>query len=479
MGTKRPTRLFLGIESVALVAACVVAVLLSSHSDWNIPLLVVLLGLSALSDLTSAPTASKVRISGSFLALVLAMVLLGPAPSALLGVLTIAIGSSRWREPKHYFVNNLVTYAWFPLIGGEAFWQAQKGFDVAPDNPNFYLLVLALFLFSVVLNFLMIASYGAYVERNSIMARTRTVLMPVLPSELAAGVMAATVAYVYHRIGLVSVVLFGVVLVTFQYLLGALIVSQQRAEELESRTKQLVSFQVGMLSALLRTLDLRDEMTARHSAAVAKYCRAIAEKAGLSQRDQELVHVAALVHDIGKFILPDKVLKGNVPLDDEDWNLIKMHPAQGAKVVSAVEGYGPVADIVIAHHEQIDGSGYPRGLKGDEIPELARIISVADVYDVMTARRTYRKPVSSFEAIQELKRVAGTQLDARFVEIFVELLEGKDLSFRHGEDADFEAELALEDRIAAVEQGSGFLIGVNGNGDGDAETKPRDVPVGA
>ena len=196
------------------------------------------------------------------------------------------------------------------------------------------------------------------------------------------------------------------------------------------RSKQLASFQVGMLSAMLRTLDLRDQMTARHSAAVARYSRAIAQRAGYSRREEELVHIAALLHDIGKFILPDRILKANVPLTDEDWMLIKRHPQQGARVVSSLDGYGPVAEIILAHHERIDGKGYPRGLAGDDIPELARIISVADTYDVMTARDSYRTPMSSYDAIAELRRVAGKQLDARFVEIFIELLEGKDVSFQ-------------------------------------------------
>ena len=154
-----------------------------------------------------------------------------------------------------------------------------------------------------------------------------------------------------------------------------------------------------MLSALLRTLDLRDQMTARHSAAVARYSRAIAQRAGFSRREEELVHIAALLHDIGKFILPDRILKANVPLTDEDWMLIRRHPQQGARVVSSLDGYGPVAEIILAHHERIDGKGYPRGLQGDDIPELARIISVADTYDVMTARDSYRAPVSSYDAI--------------------------------------------------------------------------------
>jgi putative nucleotidyltransferase with HDIG domain len=269
----------------------------------------------------------------------------------------------------------------------------------------------------------------------------------VLPSEFASAMLAVAVAYIYFEIGLAAIALFGVVLVTFQYLLGQLLLSQQRAEELELRSKQLASFQVGMLSAMLRTLDLRDQMTARHSAAVARYSRAIAQRAGYSRREEELVHISALLHDIGKFILPDRILKANVPLTDEDWMLIKRHPQQGARVVSSLDGYGPVAEIILAHHERIDGKGYPRGLAGDEIPELARIISVADTYDVMTARDSYRTPMSSYDAIVELRRVAGKQLDARFVEIFIELLEGKDVSFQHGEAADFEKELALEARI--------------------------------
>ena len=137
-----------------------------------------------------------------------------------------------------------------------------------------------------------------------------------------------------------------------------------------------------------------------------------------------------------------------MPLTDEDWMLIRRHPQQGARVVSSLDGYGPVADIILAHHERIDGKGYPRGLEGDAIPELARIISVADTYDVMTARDSYRTPTSSYEAIQELRRVSGKQLDARFVEVFIELLEDGDVSFRHGEEADFERELSLEARIA-------------------------------
>lgn len=437
------------------MVAVVVGILRAPGADWDPALFAILLGFSVFSDLTAIATDSKVKISGSFLALVLAMVFLGGPPAALIGVITIAIGWIRWRDDWHYLLNNVLTYAVFPLAAGIAFRTVMDSTSIGPDDPGFYALVFVVFLLALAINFSMIASYVCYLERSSFISKVRSALIPLLPSEIAAALMAVGIAFIYNEIGLAGVALFGVVLVTFQYLLGALLLSQQREQELDKRTHELASFQVGMMSALLRTLDLRDQMTARHSAAVARYSRAIAQRAGFSPREEELIHIAALLHDIGKFILPDRILKANVPLTEEDWMLIRRHPQQGARVLSSVDGYGPVAEIILAHHERIDGKGYPRGLTGDDIPPMARIISVADTYDVMTARDSYRTPVSSFEAIQELKRVSGTQLDSHYVEIFVELLEGKSLSFRHGEDADFEKELSLETRIAATASTTG------------------------
>jgi putative nucleotidyltransferase with HDIG domain len=448
-----------GVLALTLAAA----VLLAPETNWDLPLFGILLVFSVFSYVTAVTTESKVKVSGAFLALVLAMVFLGGTAAVVIGVATNAIGWFRWREEPQYLLNNLVAYAIFPLVAGVAFHAVIEATGLTAADPVFYLLVFALFQFALALNFLLIASYHVYVRRATFGDQLR-VLPAVMPSEFASAMLAVAVAFIYHIIGIAAIALFGVVLITFQYLLGQLLLSQQRADELERRSKQLASFQVGMLSAMLRTLDLRDQMTARHSAAVARYSRAIAQRAGYSRQEEELVHIAALLHDIGKFILPDRILKANVPLTDEDWMLIKRHPQQGARVVSSLDGYGPVAEIILAHHERIDGKGYPRGLAGDDIPELARIISVADTYDVMTARDSYRTPMSSYDAIVELRRVAGKQLDSRFVEVFIELLEGKDVSFQHGEAADFEKELALESRIAETADpvGSGNRFGVPG-----------------
>ena len=168
-------------------------------------------------------------------------------------------------------------------------------------------------------------------------------------------------AFTYGHLGMASVGLAAVVLFIFLYIMRTSVQAEERGEELEQRTRELASLQVGLLSTVLQTLSMRDAMTARHSAAVARYSREVAAMLGLSEQEQDVIHTAALLHDIGKFILPDSVLFANRKLTDEEWELIKLHPEQGAKLVERIEGYGPVAEIVLHHHEKFAGGGYPAG----------------------------------------------------------------------------------------------------------------------
>jgi HD-GYP domain-containing protein (c-di-GMP phosphodiesterase class II) len=115
--------------------------------------------------------------------------------------------------------------------------------------------------------------------------------------------------------------------------------------------------------------------------------------------------------------------------------------------------YGPLGEIVLAHHERIDGRGYPNGLFGEEIPEIAKIIAVAEVYDTLTASDTYRTRMSSFEALRELRRVSESQLDGRYVEVLAGLLTGEGVEYRHADAADFDTELAMERRIKEARTG--------------------------
>jgi len=446
--TDRPTRFAVTFEVMSVALAIALAIVLAPSARWDIVALAILQTLAVASELSAVRSASRgIKVSGSFLAIVAAIVLLGAAPAVLISLVTIIVSWLRERYERHMLLINLVTYSWFPLITGAAFHAAQVATGVADDGSIYYLLALAAFLVALVLDFTLIAAYYSYFERSRFRSKIDRALLPVLPSELASALIVVVVVYGYASLGSPALAFMAIGIFVFQYLLGAMLLSQQRADELEMRAKELAGFQVALLGALLRTLDLRDRMTARHSAAVARYAREVAQAAGMSDEQQEIAHTAGLLHDIGKFMLPDRILKSNARLSEADWEQIRRHPYEGARIVSQVDGYRPIADIIMAHHERPDGLGYPRGLEGDDIPEISRIIAVADVYDVMTARDTYRNPVSSFEALAELRRVSGSQLDGRFVEIFADLLSHKDLAYRHGEDADFEAELALDRRI--------------------------------
>jgi putative nucleotidyltransferase with HDIG domain len=445
---RRPSSTVLALNAVILATAAVVAVLTSPDANWDLLTLALLLSLAVASDLMAASIrSSTLKVSGSFLAIVVAMVLLGGAPAAVVGVLTILAGWAKWREKPHFLLANLTSYASFPLACGLLFGLIRDHYRLEAGDTAFPVLVFGTFVLALAVNFMIAALYMRHMDGTRVSATARRALVPLLTSDLVAALMAVGVSEVTLHWGRGALALFGVLLLAFQHLLAALLKSEERAEDLQRRTEQLASLQVGLLSAMLRTLDLRDRMTARHSAAVARYAREIAKALELPESEQELSHTAGLLHDIGKFVFPDSILKGNSRLTDEEYEIVKMHPFHGAQVLAQIEGYGPVANIVLAHHERIDGTGYPNGMPGDEIPLIARIISVADTYDVMTSRDSYRKPVTSQTAIAELRRVSGTQLDGQIVETFVKILASKDVAYRHGEDADFETELALDRRV--------------------------------
>ncbi len=433
--SKRSTALIVAEGALGILAVAV-AVLTSTQDDWNpIVLVLVLTALALGSDLFAVSHEGQ-RISGSFLALVLAMTLAGPAPAVAIGVGSVLVDHAIARNPLPRLITNLATFATFPLVGGLLARWAIDGFDIDLEGAGFPLLVLAVFLVTILLDFLMIAGDHCFHERSSLAADFRSIFVPVLPSELISALLCALVASVYVRTGLAAMVLMVVVLVVFQYLLTQLLLSRERAE-------RLAAMQIGVLTSMIETLALRDRMTARHSAAVARYAGAMAAEMGWSEAELELVHTAGLLHDVGKFAFPDSILLASSRLTAEQREVVKRHPADGARIVRRIDGYAPVADVILSHHERWDGNGYPRGLAGEQIPKAARLISVADTYDVMTARDSYRKPVSSEEAIAELRRVAGKQLDPDVVEVFAALLDSGDLSFRHGDDADFEAELGF------------------------------------
>jgi putative nucleotidyltransferase with HDIG domain len=442
-------QVILCIAALAILFLAVLgAVQTSRASDWSPLSLVGLLFVLAIASEMMNVEVRGLRLSGSFLAIVLAMALLGPAPAAALGAASVLVDALISRRSLDRALVNIATFSTFPLVGGLAIHVLAGDFATSDgDAVLFAAVVLATFMATNALNFAMIATGTWFGYRVPIRDLMRS-FVTALPSEFATGLLTASVAFTYGRMGMASVGLATVVLFVFLYILRTSVQAQERGDELTQRTKELASLQMGLLSTVLQTLSMRDAMTARHSAAVARYAREVASMLSLSARDQDLIHTAALLHDIGKFILPDSVLFAARKLTNEEWELIKLHPEQGAKLVERIEGYGPVADIVMHHHERFSGAGYPSGIEGEEIPLGSRIIAVADTYDVMTSRDSYRNPVSSEAALAELRRVAGTQLDPAVVEVFERMILERGVAFSHRDEADFESELAFERRVA-------------------------------
>jgi HD-GYP domain-containing protein (c-di-GMP phosphodiesterase class II) len=166
-----------------------------------------------------------------------------------------------------------------------------------------------------------------------------------------------------------------------------------------------------------QSLEIRDANTAGHSRDVLSLGIIIAEKIGM--RIDRMLKDSLLLHDIGKLGIPDRILLKESPLNDDEWQVMKTHPALGAALLGHFESYRDIGGVILAHQEHYDGTGYPKGLKGEEIPLMARIVGIADAYHAMTNNRPYRKAVGPGQAVQELRRYAGTQFDGRLVEAFV------------------------------------------------------------
>ncbi|MGH2867878.1 MAG: HD-GYP domain-containing protein [Solirubrobacteraceae bacterium] len=418
--------------------ACVLVGSLQADSNPGASMaLGVVLGVAAIvAGATVVYVGERVAVSSTFVVVLLAAAFLGPGFAALAAVVAEVAASLRIRTRPYVFAYNLLA-AMLPALAAANVVRA-----LASGRPHasltFYLVVGLASAVDVVLNFLIAAAYIQDGQgRRTLGLET---LKPYAPSLLVNLVLAVAGAGIYLRLGILGIAFALSAVFALTYMLS--LVARARA-----RSEQYVSLSWGVLAGLMRTLDIRDQRAARHAAAVARFAKDIAAAVGMSAGECELAHTAGLLHDIGHFALSDRVAERGRTLTEEDWTAIQRHPELGADMLRDLGMYGPVAEIILAHHERIDGRGYPHGLTADQIPELAKIISVAEVYDTLTASDTYRTQMSSFEALTELRRVAGSQLDEHYVEVLAGLLTGVGVEYRHADMADFDVELDMERRI--------------------------------
>ncbi|NLI58506.1 MAG: DUF3369 domain-containing protein, partial [Clostridium sp.] len=196
-----------------------------------------------------------------------------------------------------------------------------------------------------------------------------------------------------------------------------------KKEELDKTYKELKKRYLDTIEALRLTVDAKDFYTRGHSDRVAYYAMKLGRAFNLSEDEIELLRLAGIFHDIGKIGTADDILFKTDKLEYDEYEEIKKHPLKGAYILSAISMFQDVVPLVKYHHERVDGKGYPEGLKGEEIPFLARILSVADAFDAMTSDRKYRSKLEVEEAIEQFKVNAGTQFDAEVVNMLIKILE--------------------------------------------------------
>lgn len=176
------------------------------------------------------------------------------------------------------------------------------------------------------------------------------------------------------------------------------------------------------VDAIIQTLFEKDPLTEKHSQNVAKYSVQLAKAAGLSDTEINTIETAALLHDIGKIVIEDSILKSNKKLTDPEYELIKQHPKTGYRILNTVDEFNWVANVILFHHERVDGKGYPFGVNGYKIPIEAKIIAICDAYDAMIGERLYRQPLSREQVINEFINGKGTQFEPELVDIFIETI---------------------------------------------------------
>lgn len=204
-------------------------------------------------------------------------------------------------------------------------------------------------------------------------------------------------------------------LITFFYYIG------YKNEQISGKRVEEMNLQV--VSALAAAIDAKDNYTNGHSSRVAEYARTIAARSGCSPEEQNEIYMMGLLHDVGKIGVPDEVINKPSRLTEDEFELIKRHPVIGSNILASIKQRPKLATGARWHHERYGGGGYPDNIAGEQIPEEARIIAVADAYDAMTSRRSYREIMPQEKVLQELKKGSGTQFDPRFAKIMIEMIE--------------------------------------------------------
>jgi putative nucleotidyltransferase with HDIG domain len=429
------------VYAASLTALALLVLVALADLSLALPPWWALLGLAAtaaVAERQSVAVARNIQSSVSFLPLVFTAVVFGPlAAFVVAAVANVGDLLDRHRYPNPYLRFAVYTPA-RALTGASAGLAATLGDSV--EGSTFARAFVASLLAAVVnhcadtvFNVTTLA-----VRRSGTLAGYVRTVGPYLLLSLPLYVpLVALLAHGYWTYSLWIVAAFLASALAMQRLLHLYQEQRHAAKELTTANERLAKANLSFATALVATLDARDEYTAGHSAAVAIYARDIAARMGLSEDEQALAHLCGLVHDIGKIGLAPGLLEKRGPMTLEERRQMEEHAAIGERILAKVEDYAEVARVVRHHHERWDGRGYPGRLVGDEIPLLSRIIAVADAYNAMTSDRPYRDAMPSRVARLRLAQAVDSQFDTSVVAAFEAILAGATEEYRHGSRHDF------------------------------------------
>jgi HD-GYP domain-containing protein (c-di-GMP phosphodiesterase class II) len=439
--------------TAAVVAISVVATILSaSLAPFQLDTLGVLAllgGLLLLSDLSQQGVYGLAYSSPGSVPVLAAGALVGLPAVMLLEVVASLVGDAARHQVRIETAYNSAVYGLSGIVGGGVLLIASRhGVDGYPLLGVGALAGIAYFLVNSTLAAIGMALYS----RKRFLAVYREHFAWLAPHHAVYGVLAAGIVLAEHSLGLLGVVVFAMpaaamLVVTGQYL-GA---TEGLVEEMRAKNQTLEALlgeNRGLLASLSRghlqlirglaqSIDAKDPYTAGHTSRVAQYSVRIAGALGLDDATRREIEHGALLHDIGKIGVPDAVLMKPGPLDDAEWEAMRQHPLVACAILDGVDLSPTVLSMVRHHHENLDGTGYPDHLAGDELSLPARIARVADAFDAMTSDRPYRDALSLAAARAELRRNAGTQFCPEIVDVFEELIDRGQLErvlVRHGDE---------------------------------------------
>ena len=271
----------------------------------------------------------------------------------------------------------------------------------------------------------MLIQFGVIIANGSClrkMIRYPLIFFAVVP------VIASVVQYFTYGVSLINMSIVGMAVVLYTFVLVDInsTVSQTHKLEIDYLRRQQKSMHrlfEQTATALASAIDAKDKYTHGHSSRVAEYSKRIAELAGKSEEECEEIYFSALLHDVGKIGIPDYIINKDGRLSDEEYEAIKQHPIIGRNILSSINEYPYLSIAAHHHHERYDGRGYPDKLKGEDIPDIARIVAVADAYDAMTSKRSYRDSIPQSKVREEIIKGAGSQFDPVFANIMQHLID--------------------------------------------------------